>query len=439
MPGRRPKPAILDPMLDPHRTTQAARPGSPDPAGVGVPVGSRAGCAARDAEHEAVTAGSGPDRAPDLDRIRAVIEALPEPVLVTDPKGRVQVTNPAADRLFAGDPVRDQSDLLSRFEEHGPDGAPGALATLATALDQASSASVTVRPRHQPNRWFVLRTVDLDQTVKGSLGDADGTPESGEEAGGGDGSRTGAGGHRTVFVLRDVTESRELRPEREAFLAVLSHELRTPITTIYAGSSVLARRPTLPPPATQTLARDISAEAARLYDLVEDLIVLARLERRILDPLDEPVLLQRAVEAIVRMAAERLPEAPISLVGALDAPPVHGDATYVEQACRNLILSSIRFAGPTPDRGLVIALDVDIAAGEVTVRVLDRGPRLSPQELERAFDLPDSTSIGRLAGAGVGAFVCRHLVEAMGGRTWAHNRPDGGVEMGFALRIDERM
>ena len=103
-----------------------------------------------------------------------------------------------------------------------------------------------------------------------------------------------------MFVLRDVTDSRDLRPVREAFLAVLSHELRTPITTIYAGSSVLARRPALSPPATQTLAHDISAEAARLYDLVEDLLVLARLERRVLDPLDEPVLLQRSVDRTIR-------------------------------------------------------------------------------------------------------------------------------------------
>src|SRR5258705_9722785 len=99
---------------------------------------------------------------------------------------------------------------------------------------------------------------------------------------------------------RAPASARSIEAE-EAFLAVLSHELRTPITTIYAGSSVLARRRGLSPAATRTLAVDISAEAARLYDLVEDLLVLARLERRVLDPLDEPVLVRRSVDSTIRM------------------------------------------------------------------------------------------------------------------------------------------
>ena len=98
----------------------------------------------------------------------------------------------------------------------------------------------------------------------------------------------------------DVSNSGDLRAEREAFLEVLSHELRTPLTTIYAGSSVLARRPRLSGPATRTLAMDISLEAARLYDLVENLLVIARLERQILHPLDEPVDLGRAMDTAIR-------------------------------------------------------------------------------------------------------------------------------------------
>jgi two-component system phosphate regulon sensor histidine kinase PhoR len=286
---------------------------------------------------------------------------------------------------------------------------------------------VTVRPRDQPNRWFTLRSVPIDTT-----GPLD------HESGDGDPDEAGAQPGGTVFVLRDVTESRDLRPAREAFIQVLSHELRTPITTIYAGSSVLARRPSLSASATQTLAGNINAEAARLYDLVEDLLVLARLERRVLDPLDEPVLVQRAVDSTIRMIVDRLGAVPIERRGGIDLPPVHGDATYVEQACRNLIMASIRYAGPEADRPLVVDLRSDRETGEVTVSVLDRGPGLARDELEGAFELPTAAAVGRLAGSGVGPFVCRHLVEAMGGRVWSRNRPEGGLETGFALRIDER-
>jgi two-component system sensor histidine kinase KdpD len=242
----------------------------------------------------------------------------------------------------------------------------------------------------------------------------------------------------TIDVL-DITDGRDLQPVREAFLAVLSHELRTPITTIYAGSSVLARRASLSPSATRTLAADISAEAARLYDLVEDLLVLARLERRVLDPLDEPVLVQRSVEASIRLILDRLGDIPIEWAGGADVPPVRGDATYIDQACRNLIMASIRYAGPEPGRHLIVDVRADLAGGVVTVAARDRGPSLTDDELGRAFELPDPSAIGRLAGSGVGPFVGRRLVEAMGGHVWARNREGGGLETGFALPIDARV
>jgi signal transduction histidine kinase len=353
-----------------------------------------------------------------------VINALPEAVFVTESDGDLRLTNPAADRLFEGRPVVDRSDLLARFEEISPNpGHSGALGS----LPDATRTHLTVRPRDQPNRLFTLRTVDLDapRTGEGPDNSADPDPEP---------SPTG----QTVFVLRDVTESRDLRPVREAFLAVLSHELRTPITTIYAGSSVLARRPSLSPSATRNLAADISSESARLYDLVEDLLVLARLERRVLDPLDEPVLVRRSVDSAIRMIIDRVGNVAIERAGDADVPPVHGDATYVDQACRNLIMASIRYAGSGPGRQVVVDVRSDPVAGEVTVAVLDRGPSLTADELRQAFELPTGAALGRLAWSGVGPFVARQLVEAMGGRVWARNRPDGGLETGFALPIDAR-
>jgi signal transduction histidine kinase len=384
---------------------------------------NEAAVGARAAEAAAVpSALAAPSTVADLGQVRAVIDALPEAVFVMESDGELRLTNPAADRLFEGRPVADRADLLGRFEAVAPE--RGRHRSTIAATEDATD-NLTLRSRDQPNRWFTLRTVDLDPAIDPPP--APTGPALAEASPGG-----------TVFVVRDITDSRDLRPVREAFLAVLSHELRTPITTIYAGSSVLARRPTLSPAATRTLAGDISAEAARLYDLVEDLLVLARLERRVLDPLDEPILVQRAVDMTLRMIEGRLGDVPIERRGDADVPPVHGDSTYIDQACRNLFMASIRFAAAGPGQQLVVDVRADREAGEVRVAVLDRGPELTEDELERAFELPTSTTTGRLAGSGVGPFVCRHLVAAMGGRVWAANRPDGGLEMGFALRIDER-
>jgi signal transduction histidine kinase len=411
-------------MLDRQITTEQAAAAPPDTMSVPAEADRRrdGGGTRRDRVRPAS------DPASDLGRVRAVIEALPEPVFVTESDGELRLTNPAADRLFAGQPIHDRADLLSRFEElpSDPDGRRQTVSPQ-TVSSQDPQRPVTVRPRHEPNRWYALRAVALDTIdPRPEPGDLTGLPSAADDAG------------ATLYMLRDVTDSRDLRPAREAFLAVLSHELRTPITTIYAGSSVLARRPTLSPPATRTLARDISAEAARLYDLVEDLLVLARLERRVLEPLDEPVLVQRAIDATIRMAADRLGDAPVERRGDAAVPPVHGDAVYVEQVCRNMILAGLRYAGRGPGRQLIVDVRSDRDAGEVTIAVLDRGPNLTAEELVGVFELPEPSAIGRLAGLGVGPFVSRHLVEAMGGRVWARNRPDGGLEMGVALHIDER-
>ncbi|HET7472084.1 MAG TPA: ATP-binding protein [Candidatus Limnocylindrales bacterium] len=343
----------------------------------------------------------------DLRGIRALVDAVPEAVLVMEPNGQVRMTNAAADRLFADRPVQNQTDLLSRFEPTTVD---------TTEYDPRGDALI-LRQRHRPNRWFTLRTVDLDDNGAGAA------PEG-----------PAASGRSMVFVLRDITDSRDLRPVREAFLGLVSHELRTPITTIYAGSSVLARQPGLSPPATRMLAHDVSAEAARLYDIVEDLLVLARIERGVLDPLDEPVRIDRVVESTIRVATQRHGSVRIRRLGVLGDVVAHGDATYVDQACRNLVLAAIRRPRQPEDADLGIEIRSRREDHEVQVVVSDAGPAVDPADLASAFDLPDVADAPHQPIGGLGLFVARQIIEAMGGRTWAANRPGGGLELGFALR-----
>jgi signal transduction histidine kinase len=415
-PDRKGRPARARAESAAGRTSQGSRASSD--------VGRRSSAVATQPESNRPAVGAaegGRHRVPDsrmpLDALQAIVDRLPEAVLVTDASGAIRLTNAAADRTFAGERVRDAADLVARFE--GPAGA------VAEDLGRADGPRrATVRRRHQPNTWYSLDRVPFD------IGDS---READDES-----VRATHGPAASVWVLRDVTHTADLHAEREAFLAVLSHELRTPLTTIYAGSSVLARRGGLSPPATRTLALDISAEAARLYDLVENLLVLARLERRVLDPLDEPVDLGQARDAAIRTTTDRFPDAEITREGERRPPPVHGDATYVEQACRNLILAGLRSAGGDGDPRLAVRTDVDRGRHEVAVRVFDRGPSLSQAELGQAFDLTGESVSGRLEGTGMGPFVVRHVIDAMNGRTWARNREGGGVEMGFALRIDDR-
>ena len=110
--------------------------------------------------------------------------------------------------------------------------------------------------------------------------------------------------------MRDVTAARNARAVRDAFLGVLSHELRTPVTAIYGNSEILARKSAadMPEERRREVYDDIRSEADRLYRLVENLLVLVRVERQGLTIDAEPVLLQRLIPRVVESEATRWPE-----------------------------------------------------------------------------------------------------------------------------------
>ncbi len=112
---------------------------------------------------------------------------------------------------------------------------------------------------------------------------------------------------------------------------------------------------------------------------------------------------------------------------------MRGDRTYLDQVVRNLLGNAAKYSPSEAP----IEVAVDEADGRVRVRILDRGPGFEAEEAERLFDLyyrsPGTLAIA--AGAGIGLFVCRRLLEAMDGEIWARPREGGGAEFGFSLRI----
>jgi signal transduction histidine kinase len=230
----------------------------------------------------------------------------------------------------------------------------------------------------------------------------------------------------------------DARRFQEAFIGVVSHELRTPITTILAGSRLLRRRLSGDPQAAE-LSDDIEIEADRLSRIVDDLLVLSRLERRHLTVGDEPVHLDHLLTRIVRSESARWPEHRIVVSPSTGSHVVIGDETYVEQILRNLVSNAAKYS---PTGSLVeIAID-DAPGGDVHVRVLDEGPGVAPAEVDDLFSLfyRSPSTAASAAGAGIGLFVSRRLVAEMGGRMWAQPRPGAGSEFGFSLScypIDE--
>jgi len=236
---------------------------------------------------------------------------------------------------------------------------------------------------------------------------------------------------------RTIDAEREAREVGRAFIGVVNHELRTPITTIYAGAKLLARMPAGEPDRAG-IGQDVEAEAERLYRLTEDLLVLTRLERHDLSIAREPVLLSRLLERVVGSEQRRWPMTRFRLLPTPDLPPAAGEDSYIEQVARNLLTNAAKYS---PANSIVEVVS-EFVDGEVVVRVLDRGTGIGdsdPGELFGLFYRSPATA-QQASGAGIGLFVCQRLMAAMGGRMWAANRPGGGSEFGFALTpyaIDE--
>jgi K+-sensing histidine kinase KdpD len=221
-------------------------------------------------------------------------------------------------------------------------------------------------------------------------------------------------------------------PDRQAFLDILSHELRTPVTTIYGGAELLATRE-LKGNRRRALAEDVRVEADRLYRLVEDLIILVDSERDGIRPVGEPVAIVRLVSAAIEREVARHPGVKIALLGASDAAADGADEEMVDHVIRNLLDNAIRYGGSEGP----IEVIVEVTASEVMVRINDHGAAPGPNN--RLDGQPFGPSAARpvtaaaRAGAGIGLYVADRLVRAMGGRIWADRSPGDGAEFGFAL------
>jgi signal transduction histidine kinase len=330
--------------------------------------------------------------------LNAVIRAMGEAVIVCGPDGAITLANPAAQALFPEASERSYEAILA--ELHDPDG-------VAPRLGE-NVGPVILRAAREADRWIEVASYAV--------------------TGGGASSPPSA----TIVTMRDVTESRRREAVRETFIGVLSHELRTPVTTIFGGAKLLARETSaLDDETRRSIFRDIHDEAERLQQLVEDVVALNRFGEGAGEVSWEPVLLQRLLPRVVHSEDGRWPGVSFQLEIAPGLPTVSADPTYVEQVIRNLLSNAAKYGGPDP----TVVVEAERGDGEVIVRVLDDGPGFAIEERDRLFELfyRSARTAGSAGGAGIGLFVTARLIEAMHGRIWAAHRDHGGSEFGFAL------
>ena len=224
-----------------------------------------------------------------------------------------------------------------------------------------------------------------------------------------------------------VARNRELtraNAAKDEFLGLVSHELKTPVTTILAGSALLAHGAG---EHTQELAADIETETQRLATIIDNLLALARVESGETSVV-EPILLRRLVAEVVEAHARREPDRAFSVDGQRDVI-VEAAPEQIAMILRNFLSNAVKYSPPgTPISVRIGTLD---DAGVITVH--DVGDSLSHEEAERVFDAFYRTPVAEKTahGVGIGLAVCRRIAESLGGDV------DVAIQSGtaFTLRL----
>jgi PAS domain S-box-containing protein len=240
-----------------------------------------------------------------------------------------------------------------------------------------------------------------------------------------------------IFAFRDVSSERIVEEMKSTFVSTVSHQVRAPLTSIYGFAETLLRQDVhFGEDERRTFLEYIASEAQRLTSIVDTLLSVARLEagdmQVELAPTDLRAVVSDAVTSVQETSVVNghrfvleLPEEPLA---------ASADREKLGQILRNLLDNAVKFS---PGGGTV-TVEAHRRAGRVEVRVVDEGQGISEADRERIFSkFHRADSTGGYGGAGLGLFIARGLVLAMGGRIWVDSADGGGSSFAFELPLAE--
>lgn len=260
---------------------------------------------------------------------------------------------------------------------------------------------------------------------------------------------TPIGGGRALSVVVDATEQRRAQDERAALLereraareeaeaasrsredilAIVSHDLRSPLNTIAMSLAVIEKgaADARHAPALGIVRRAIASMDRLIQDLLEvNLISAGRLpvEPRLVEV---AVLLEDARQAVAALAAAKSQRFEVARA---DCGRVLADRDRIGQLIANLAGNAVKY---TPEGGAIL-LDAEPADGEVRFRVSDTGPGIDAQDLPHIFDPFWQARRVRRGGVGLGLPIAKGIVDAHGGRIWVRSAPGLGSQFFFTL------
>lgn len=336
-------------------------------------------------------------------RIAAIFDRMIDGVIIVGPTGQIRLANRAARTLF-----NLSSPVVGR-----------------TVLEATRHHEVSAVVRRLDDQPEVLdHEVRLDR-----LGEARLVHINALALESADGARDGA-----LLVFHDITRLRQLEAVRQDFVANVSHELRTPLSLIKSAAETLIDGGKTVPAITDRFLDIIDKNANRLTLLIDDLLLLARLDSGRLELHPQPIDLRDAADEAIADAALIARSREIALHNDVPAGAVaHADPERVRQVLANLVDNAIKYGRA---QGRVVLGARAVPPGFVEVGVRDDGPGIPAEAKARIFERfyrVDKARSREQGGTGLGLAIVKNVVEAHGGNVRVESAPGEGTAFFFTL------
>jgi two-component system phosphate regulon sensor histidine kinase PhoR len=243
------------------------------------------------------------------------------------------------------------------------------------------------------------------------------------------------GGIFAVFVFHDITELKKLERIRKDFVANVSHELKTPLTSIKGFVEAIQDGAIKDPEQTSRFLSIISQHTDRMNKIISDLLQLSQIESQKFELKREPFSVKELIEEVVyplkRYADQNSQSLEVSLHS--QDQKVLGDKYRINQALTNLLDNAIKY---TPEKGH-IKIQTQDKGDFVEIAVQDNGIGIPQKDLSRIFErfyTIDKARSRELGGTGLGLSIVRHIVEAHGGKIKVESEIGKGSRFSFTLK-----
>lgn len=336
-------------------------------------------------------------------KLEAVLASMTSGVIFIDRKGRVNLVNPAAEQFlsFTGEKsIGLPHDALIRHPE------------LSATINKALKSKQVVEQEIKINSPQETTLEVIISPIVNNEGDFTGV----------------------VAVLHDITEMRQVERMRKDFVANVSHELKTPVTSIKGFTETLLDGAMEDRETCREFVEIIDSEADRLKRLIQDLLELSKIEAGQVELRRSPADVSSIIRSTVLKLQGQIKKAGLKLELTLPETPVIAaiDLDIVQQVLVNLVDNAVKY---TPAGGR-IEIEVADREQDIVVWVRDTGLGIPPEDVDRVFERfyrVDKTRSREQGGTGLGLSIVKHLVDIHGGTVGVNSKPGQGSEFFFTL------